>query len=94
MTPKAAAVLNVQHHAGMKADAAMRILAGLHDERHKQLTDALIKWFLNNDWNEQTAIRYIAALAENWAQKDELEQRSRKGAEAREKLFGAQTAGD
>lgn len=94
LTPKAAATLNVAHHRGMAADAALRIVGNLHDEREKQILSELYNWFCTQPWDERLAIKHISAFAENRAQRMELETRSRKGAEARAKLFGAQTAND
>lgn len=94
LTPKKAAVLNAVHHKGMAADAALRIIGNLHDEREAQILSDMFTWFCTQPWDERFAIKHLSAFAENRAQKAELEERSRKGAEARAKLFGAQTAGD
>lgn len=94
LTPKKATVLNQIHHKGMAADAALRIVGNLHNEREAQILNEMYQWFCTQPWDERYAIKHLSAFAENRAQRMELEERSRKGAEARAKLFGAQTAGD
>lgn len=86
--------LQSQHSAGLKADMMLKAFGGLHAEREKQSVDALITWFRSEPWDERTAIRYIAVLSENRAQWEELEFRARKGVQAREALFGAQSTAD
>lgn len=89
-------VLAGQHAAGLKADMMLKAFGDLHDTREKQIVDEMIVWFISEKWDERTAIRYLAKLSENRAQKDELELRARKGVQAREALFGdaGQTTAD
>lgn len=91
ISPAKAEVLKGQHAAGLKADLMLRAFGDMHNTREKQIVDALIAWFLTNPWDERTAIRYIAKLSENRAQREELELLARKGTEARAALFGGET---
>jgi hypothetical protein len=92
ITPAKAEVLRGQHAAGLKADMMLRAYGEMHATREKQIVDELIAWFVSQDWDERTAIRYIAKLSENRAQHEELEHRARKGIQARSTLFGGTTA--
>jgi hypothetical protein len=80
-------VLQGQHAAGLKADLMLKAFGTLHADREKQIVDEMIVWFISKEWDERTAVRYLAKLSENRAQKDELELRARKGVTAREALF-------
>lgn len=89
-------ILAGQHAAGLKADMLLKHMGSMHDEREAQIVNDLISWFLSKEWDEKTAIRYIALLSENRSNRDELIRRAQKGAHAREALFGgaAQTTAD
>jgi hypothetical protein len=87
-------VLQGQHAAGLKADMMLHAFGDLHDAREKQIVNELIVWFISADWDERTAIRYIAKLSENRAQRDELELRARKGVSARDALFNSSKTTD
>lgn len=90
-SPAKIEVLQGQHAAGLKADMMLKAFGDLHTTREKQIIDELIAWFISNDWDQLTAIRYIAKLSENRAQHQELEHRARKGVAARDALFGGKT---
>lgn len=92
LSPELVEKLQSQHAAGLKADLMLRAYGDLHDERERRTVNELITWFRSEKWDERTAIRLIAALNENRAQKEELEHRSRKGSQARQRLFGGPTA--
>ena len=94
LTPELAEKLKDQHASGLKADMMLRAFGELHDDREKQTLRELIVWFRSEPWDEKTAVRYIAILSENRAQKEELEHRSRKGSQARNRLFGGPTASE
>lgn len=91
-TPALTDKLREQHAAGLKADMMLRAFGELHSDREAQTLTELIVWFRSEPWDERTAIRYIAILSENRAQREELEHRARKGTQARERLFGDPTA--
>jgi hypothetical protein len=94
LTPAKADILQGQHAAGLRADGMLRAFGALHADREKQIIDELLAWFISKDWDERTAIRYIAKLSENRSQQEELEHRSRKGTQARSTLFGNKTTAD
>ena len=94
VTPSQAEKLREQHAAGLKADLMLKAFGELHADREKQTIKEMIDWFLTHDWDERTAIRYIAKLSENRAQREELEYRARKGTQARNTLFGGTTTAD
>lgn len=87
-------VLQGQHATGLKADMMLKAFGELHEEREQQTLTEMLKWFLSEPWDERTAIRYIAKLSENRAQREELEHRARKGAAARQALFGGKPTTD
>lgn len=94
VTPAKAEVLRDQHAAGLKADLMLKAFGDLHDTREKQILDEMLAWFVTQPWDERMAVRYVAKLSENRAQRDELMLRSRKGTEARNTLFGGPTTAD
>lgn len=79
-------VLAEQAARGGEAERMLQAFGGLHDEREKSAINELIMFFRSEPWDERTAIRYIAALSENRAQKEELEHRARKAVQARKEL--------
>lgn len=93
-SPAKLEVLQGQHAAGLKADMMLKAFGTLHDEREKQGLKELLDWFITQPWDERTAIRFIAKLSENRAQKEELELRARKGIDARAALFGSKTTAE
>lgn len=79
-------ILSDQVARGGEAERMLQAFGGLHEERERKAINELIGFFRSEPWDERTAIRYIAALSENRAQKEELEYRARKAVHAREKL--------
>jgi hypothetical protein len=94
VTPKTAEKLREQHAAGLKADILLRATQELYGQREEQTLRELIAWFRSEPWDERTAIKYIAVLNENRAQREELEHRARKGTEARARLMGGGSTAD
>ena len=88
LSPEKSEKLQAQHASGLKANLMLKAYGTLHADREKQIIDELISWFVSNDWDQLTAIRYIAKLSENRSQHDELAYRARKGIAARSTLFG------
>lgn len=86
-TVRSLSLLAQQDSLGAQADSILDVIGNLHAEREAAAVTELITWFRSEPWDERTAIRYVAALSENRAQKEELEYRSRKGSDARKKLF-------
>lgn len=93
VTPRQAEILEAQIDAGRRARALLGAgLAELHAEREGQVLDKLIAWFRSEPWDDRTAVRYIALLSENRAQREEIEHRARKAEEAARKLYSTDTA--
>ena len=83
---KALEVLSEQMARGGEAERMLQAFGGLHAQREQQIINELITFFRVSGWDERTAIRHVAALSENRAQKEELEYRARKAVEARATL--------
>lgn len=94
MTPGKRAIIERNLALGRDAQRILEATGALHEEREKQLLKDLIAWYLSEPWDERTAIKFVAQLAENRSQQDTLEFRARKGAEARAALFGNSKTAD
>jgi len=79
-------VLGEQIAFGHEAELALQATSRLDAEREAQIINELVAFFRAEPWDERKAIRYIAALSELRARREELIYRARKAAHAREQL--------
>ena len=91
LSPQKMESLSEQIARGGEAERMLQAFGGLHQEREQAALNELITFFRTQPWDERTAIRYIAALSENRAQREELELRARRAVRAREQLATAST---
>jgi hypothetical protein len=80
-------VLHQRAAAGGEAEALAKRLFPFLDARKEQIVNEAVGWFRSNETqSDKTAIRYIAALSEIEAQRQELQSRMRAGEHARAQL--------
>lgn len=85
-------VLSEQLAFGQEAEHALQATSRLDAEREAQIVNELVAFFRAEPWDERKAIRYIAALSELRARREELIYRARKAVHAREQLTASDEA--
>ncbi len=86
-TPKQMDVLERQIGRGRDATTCLEVMGPNLIERIQIIVKEASHSFRNNQCDPMTALRYIAALSENFIHLEELQLRVDAGASAAEKLF-------
>ena len=76
-----------QMQEGREAQEALEILRPVYARREVEILRQLIGWFRAEPWDERTALKFIASLAECRSLLDDLEQKARMAQQTTRRLY-------